>query len=226
MTFKYKYRKQIIGVFIFLFILIFIGSNIFVKNMKEKPKKSKSVSVVKEAKEKNEIEKDKEITTVKVDIKGKIRNPGIYTMIDGDRVIDVINKAGGLLDDADTSIINLSKKLTDEMVIIIYSHKQIEDYKKTKEELNKTLDICTNNDITNNACISYENEQEQSISTKININNASKEELMKIPGIGESKANDIIKYREKSKFKNIEEIKSIKGIGDNIFDKIKESITI
>ena len=61
----------------------------------------------------------------------------------------------------------------------------------------------------------------------ININTADKVELTNLPGIGESTANKIISYREENgKFKNIEEIKNVPGIGDAKFESIKDSITV
>jgi len=68
----------------------------------------------------------------KVEIKGMIKNPGVYEINENDRVIDLIEKAGGLLEDSNTSILNLSKKLKDEMVVIIYSNKEIEELKQDK----------------------------------------------------------------------------------------------
>ena len=147
------------------------------------------------------------------------------------RVIDAINKAGGLLDTADNSIINLSKKITDEMVIIIY----------TKDEIGKMLegdmaikiiekecicpklenDSCIDNKVTNSS------EKKENISFPISINKANKEELMNLPGIGESKANAIIKYRdENGNFDKIEDIINVSGIGELVFEKIKEYICL
>lgn len=162
---------------------------------------------------------------IKVDIKGQIINPGIYELKSSSRVIDVIEIAGGLTEDADTSVINLSKKITDEMVIIVYSKSQVQEFEKTKEIEKQVQEKCSENEIyslKNEACISTTNE----INGKINLNTATKEELMTLQGIGESKAKEIIKYRESNgNFKSIEDIKNINGIGDNLFAAIKENIT-
>lgn len=152
-------------------------------------------------------------------------------MAEGDRVIDVIEKAGGLTQIADTTVINLSKKVSDEMVIIIYSVAEVTNYQKTKEKEEQTLKICTDNEkeIKNDACINSKEESKKDSSSpgKININSATKEELMTISGIGEAKAESIIKYRnEHGNFQKIEEIKEVNGIGDGVFAKIKENITI
>ena len=141
-------------------------------------------------------------------------------------MIDVIEKAGGLTEEADTSVINLSKKITDEMVIIVYSKSQVQEFEKTKETEKIVQQKCAENEIyslKNDACISVSSE----INGKININTASKEELMTLQGIGESKAKEIIKYRETNgNFNSIDEIKNINGIGDNLFASIKENITV
>ena len=174
-------------------------------------------------------ENKEEISLLKVDIKGEVKKPNIYSATEEDRVIDIINKAGGLTKKADTSIINLSKKVKDEMVIIIYSKEQIKEYATTKEKEQKTLEICNKGEVKNDACISKEESKEaKEVQTGlININTATLEQLQTLPKVGESKAKNIISYREKNNgFKTIEEIKNVSGIGDSIFDQIKDYITI
>ena len=161
-----------------------------------------------------------------MDIKGEIINPGINSLEANSRVIDVIKLAGGLTQNANTTVINLSKKITDEMVIIIYSNEQVANFSKTKEMEENIQEKCQGDTIKNDACIETSDEQEQT-SQMISLNTASKEELMQLPGIGEAKALDIIKYREENGlFKNIEDIKNVSGIGDSLFAKIKDFITI
>lgn len=141
------------------------------------------------------------------------------------RVIDVIEKAGGLTKNADTSVINLSKKITDEMVIIIYSKDQVRDFQKTKEIEKQVEDKCNQldeNSLKNDACINSSNV----LKGKVSINTATKEELMTLSGIGESKAKDIINFREQNgPYNTIEDIKKVPGIGESIFATIKENIT-
>ena len=165
-----------------------------------------------------------------VDIKGSINNPGVYEVDCGKRVIDVINMAGGLTEDADTTILNLSKKVKDEMYIIVYSNSQIKEYKEkllpSKEIIKKVEEkiICPDN--SNDACEkSSTSKEETKIEGKININTASKEELMNLPSIGESKADKIIEYRKTNIFNTIDDIKNVSGIGESIFNKIKDYIT-
>lgn len=113
------------------------------------------------------------------------------------------------------------------MVIIVYSKEEVQNFKKTKEIEEQVQNNCLQpdeNSLKNDACITS---IDASSAIKLSINKATKEELMLLPGIGEAKANDIIKYRtENNGFKSIDEIKNIPGIGDSIFDQIKENITI
>ena len=159
-----------------------------------------------------------------VDIKGYVSKPGVYHFRPNDnaRVNDLITKAGGLLKEADTSTINLSKKLEDEMIIIIYSKNEIVNYSRTQDDLKKKLEICESK-LKNDACIK---EKEEVKNTKININEASISELETLSGIGKSKAEAIIEYRSKTKFKTINDIMNVDGIGENIFASIKDNITV
>lgn len=165
--------------------------------------------------------------TLYVDIKGAVKRPGVYELSSNSRIIDVIKKAGDLKKDADTSIINLSKKVKDEMYIIIYTKDQIKEYKEKYNSSSEIVEkveeqiICPDTD--NDGCINKEND---SVSGKININTASVKDLTTLPGIGENKAKKIVEYRNKNKFEKIEDIKNVTGIGDNLYDKIKDSIEV
>lgn len=220
-TFKYRHRKEILIGLVLLVIVISIVGVIIYLNMNTEKEEPLVIEKKKENKKSNTSE------VYKVDIKGQVANPGIYSLKANSRVIDVIEKAGGLTENADTSVINLSKKISDEMVIIIYSHEEVNEFGKTKEIEKQVLMECKNNEIyslENNACIEIDNST--TISGKININTASKEELMTLTGIGESKANDIIKYRETNgPFKSIEDLTKVNGIGESTLANIKENIT-
>ncbi len=228
MSFHYRYRKQIIIVclvLLFLGFFTYIGVDKYLKNKKEIEDTNLIIP------KKNIEDDDKEKTSDKyllVDIKGEVNTPGIYELVDGSRVIDVINKANGLTENANTSIINLSKKIKDEMVIIIYSNQEVEDFLKTKEIENKKIESCIQpdqNSLINDACI--DSSENTELTLKVSINNASIEDLMTLPGIGEAKAKSIIEYRDANGgFKAIEEIQNVSGIGENVFAKIKEFITI
>lgn len=147
-------------------------------------------------------------------------------MTSSSRVIDVIEKAGGLTENANTTVINLSKKVTDEMVIIIYSNDQVKDFAKTKEIEQQVQNNCLQKDensLVNDACITTST----NTSSKISINTATLEELQTLPGIGESKAKDIISYREANgSFTSVEDLLKVSGIGEAVLAKIKDYITI
>ncbi len=177
-----------------------------------------------------EIETEKSLS---IDIKGAVKNPGIYELKDGSVVKDAIDVSGGLLESANTEHINLSKKIVDEMVIIIYTNEEIQEMTEGSTSVKVVDKECICPKIENNACIDnnkYANissEINQSTSNKISLNNASKEELMTLNGIGESKANAIIEYRNNNGlFKQIEDITNVKGIGNSVYEKIKDRLTL
>ena len=221
MTFKYRYRKQIIlGIILFVIVGGVIGFCIY--KFKDNFKSPDDDIVVEKS-----ITKKKTISTDKyqVDIKGEINYPGTYKVDSDLRVIDVIKLAGNLTENADTSVINLSKRISDEMVIIIYSKSQVEEFKKTKEIEKQVEEKCvqpSEDSLKNDACIN------PSLGNgKININNASIDDLKNLTGIGEKKAKDIISYRDKNgSFNTIEDIMKVNGIGESAFAQIKEDITV
>jgi competence protein ComEA len=194
------------------FIIIFIISLLIPLLIKEEKEEIIVSPIVKE-----EIIEET-IKLVKVDIKGSVKKPGVYELESSKRVIDVINKAGGLLKDANTSAINLSKVIFDEMAIYIYKkEEEILLECPVIEVLECPIVECPI--LENDACI-------EPINTKISLNNATKEELMTLTGIGETKAIDIINYRKTNKFETIEEIMNVSGVGESTFNKIKDLITI
>lgn len=225
-TFHYRYRKQIIIGLISSIVIISAIVLVIIYYPKEKEKSDNSfASLIKKEQTKSTEEESGVMYTV--DIKGQVITPGIYTMNESSRVIDVIEKAGGLTENANTTVLNLSKKITDEMVIIVYSNEEVADFAKTKEIEKQVQEQCYQKDenaLKNDACIC---ENETSTATLVSINTATIEELMTLPGIGESKAKDIINYRTANgPFNTIEDIKKVSGIGDSLFAKIKENITI
>lgn len=159
------------------------------------------------------IESDQETTTtarksssdeiIYVYICGEVKHPGVYKFSKDDRVVEAIKASGGLTSKASAESINQAEKMKDGQQIIVPSKKQV-----TKKETTDATAI-------------------QSSSGKININTASAEELKTLSGIGESKANDIISYREEhGSFKSPEDIMKIQGIKEGIYNKIKDKITI
>ena len=142
-----------------------------------------------------------------VDVKGAVVTPGVYKVTEGQIVNDVITLAGGLLESADTSNLNLSKQLSAEMVITVFTKEEIKEEKKQKVAL-----------VTN---------EETSKTSKVSLNQATLEELMTLPSVGEAKAKLIIDYRETcGPFEDLEELKNIKGIGEAIYEKLVAYITL
>lgn len=152
-------------------------------------------------------EKDK----VTVYISGEVKNPGVVTVEGDKRLSDAVENLGGLTGEADLNGINLAIKLNDEKHYII---PKIGESNQTQNievmDINQINESQINNQIN-----------------KININSASVEELDKLPGVGESTANKIIKHREEiGIFKSVEEIKNVNGIGDKKYLDIKELICV
>lgn len=225
----YKYYKYIVATGVVVLCLI-LGVFYLSHNSKKINNDEKRFTANIISKDEITSNEEEEVKYFFVDIKGEVVNPNVYKLEENSRIIDVINLAGGLKEGADTSVLNLSKKIVDEMLIIIYSNDEINKIKegnKTITEVIKIVEkecICPDPQI-NDAC--DVNEKANNETTMVNINNASVEDLMRLPGIGESKAKSIIDYRlENGVFTNIEDIKSVTGIGDSVFDKIKDYLTI
>ncbi len=224
---KYKY----ILIIVFLVVIIFIILAIKLNKNNEPQIEKQDVSL----ENKEEVKKE---TKIRVDIKGLINKPGVYEMDIGSRVIDLINKAGGLKEGANTEYINLSKKLEDEMIIIIYSNDDVSKFRETDKNVIYIKYKCDCPDNINSACINESdkvntngvesNKKEQTEDKNlISINTGTVEELMTISGVGESRAKAIIKYREENgEFKTIEDIKNVSGIGDALYSKIKDYIKV
>lgn len=157
----------------------------------------------KEASEENRVDEK-----MYVDIKGAIKKPGMYEVTSTMRVLNVIDLAGGLTNDADDKQINFSERLEDQM--IIYVPKEGEEIPEIKVSDKKN-----------------ENKSSSQSSDKININQAEKDELMTLNGVGEKKAEKIIEYREENgSFKSVEDLKNVNGFGEKTFESLKESIIV
>ena len=220
---KYKYIITLI-----LIVLITLITTIG-KYILNKQKYNLSIEDEIKISETNELLKKEENDVIKmctVDIKGAINKPGIYTTECSKHIHDIIVLAEGLTENANTSTINLAKKINDEMVIIIYTNEEIND-SKNSINIEKTVDnecICPT--INNDAYVTNNRSSNNLLKELININKATIDELKRLPGIGDAKAKAIIKYRENSGyFKNIEEIKNVNGIGEKLYAEIAAFIT-
>lgn len=226
-----EHKKQIIillGSILGIVIGFLIYFCVHYTEIKNEKKKVGDIPIEINLKEDERVVKEEtEKTKIIVDIKGAVKNPGIYEVEEGKRIQDIIEMASGLNENADISLINLSKKVTDEMVIIIYTKEEIENLKKNNTEGNEKT-TCPEAPIINDACINHQEQTEiKEENKKVSINEATLEQLMTLPGIGESKAQAIIKYREENgAFQTIEEIKNVSGIGEAVFAKIENYIIV
>lgn len=133
-----------------------------------------------------------------VHICGEVNAPGVYEMDQGSRICDLLALADGVTEDGDENALNLARILEDGERVVIPNQFDSQMYYQLED---------------------------QDTEKKININTADKEALMSLTGIGESKAEDIIRYRtENGKFQNIEDIMKIPGIKEAAFHKIKDKI--
>lgn len=234
---KYYIEKYKLIIFLVIAILMLTLSVLYVLLRDSKVNEVETLQIEEEIIEDTE---QQILEKVKVDIKGRIKKPGVYELDNNSRVIDVINLAGGLEDNANTEYINLSKKIVDEMVIIIYSNSEAEKFKETDKNIIYVEYECICPDNKNDACInesdtvntngtksSSENKNSTKLDSKVSINTGTLEELMTLNGVGESKAKAIIEYREKNgEFKNLEDLMNVSGIGESAYSKIKDNIKL
>ena len=156
---------------------------------------------------------EEESEQVTVDIKGAVKNPGVYELRAGARVYEAIQKAGGLTADAEAKSINQAQKLTDEAVIYVA---------KIGEE---GADVTQTGQ--HQAGASDSAGASGGKSDKVNLNTATEAELQTISGIGQKRASDIIAYRESNgRFKSVDDLKKVSGIGDKTLEKLKEYVTV
>ncbi|WP_434644025.1 helix-hairpin-helix domain-containing protein [Thermoanaerobacterium thermosaccharolyticum] len=199
-------KNQQYGIIILLVVVLFTtGYFIFEKNKNNDSNidiSLKSTDSVLNADNTNEMVSNEKPKEIKVYVTGLVKSPGVYTMKDGDRVDDAIKLAGGALEGADLSNINLAEKVKDEQMIKI---------PKIGEDNSSTGGI---GDV-------------EKADGKININKATKEELDTLPGIGEVTAQRIIDFREQhGNFQKIEDIMNVSRIGPKLFEQIKDKITV
>ena len=223
----------IIGIII-ISVIIFMVLNIGkVKEFEEKETTGnidKNITVSEENKDNKEKEGNEEdkkenilsTTGIYVHIDGYVNNPGVYQIKENERINVLIEKAGGLKNGYSIKNINLAAKLSDGDKVYVPSVEE----EKTLGNKNNNISVNTVGKHTNNGNNSNNNVNITK-NNKININTANVSELKQITGIGESTANKIIDYRQNvGKFKKIEDIKEVKGIGDSKFESLKNKITI
>lgn len=199
-------------IFAIIIALAFIIANLFSNNILPDVFNKKDDELILEdttahIEEKEEdLSEENHFVDKKVYITGEINKPGVYEIRDDERLDDLVKRAGGLKEEADVNNINLALKLEDQMKIYIPNN-------------NENLKTDTGYNVLTT-------DQNKSTNSKININTASKEELMTLPNIGEKRAQAILDYRQEQRFDKIEDIKNIRGIGDKFFEALKDLITV
>ena len=194
--------KSIILAFVCSLVLIIGGLFYFNQNKTEDYSGVSFSNISNETNNKDEKAENRHDEKIFVDVKGAVKHPGVFETTKDKRVKDLIEEAGGLLDDADTSTLNLSQKVKDQMVIYVLKHGE------KPKQISDSGSSSSNTDV-------------------ININTANLEQLMKISGVGKTKAEAIISYREKNgDFKKKEDITKVRGIGKSTFEKIKDKIEV
>ncbi len=144
-----------------------------------------------------EPERPEETDTVYIYVCGAVSAPGVYALPGGSRIFEALSLAGGLTEDADTTVINQAEPVTDGMMIRIPAQGEAAA------------------------------EAAEPSDGRINLNTATVEELMTLPGIGTSKAESIIAYREEhGAFRDITELMQIPGIKEGVFSKLKEKVKV
>ncbi|WP_075982367.1 helix-hairpin-helix domain-containing protein [Bacillus massilinigeriensis] len=175
------------------------NTNLEWSNFQEGTMDTKQEDIISDKENKNQKE-------ILVDVKGAVHQPGVYEAQEGERVKDIIRKAGGLKGQADEKNINFAMKVTDEMVLYI-------------PRIGETNVEGSQSQVGSPSSSSGKE--------KVNLNTADEAALQTLPSIGPSRAAAIIEYREKNgPFKSIEDLKSISGIGDKTFEKLEENISV
>ena len=165
---------------------------------------SKDSTAEKEVK-KEEKEESLEQDQITVDVKGAVKSPGIYDLPVGSRVHDAVQKAGGLTEQADSKLLNLAQKVSDEALVYVPSRGE----EAASQQTASGTPPSTSKD------------------KKVNLNKASLEELKQVKGLGGKRAQDIIDHREANgKFKSVDELKKVSGIGTKTIEKLKDYVTV
>ncbi|MBS2969767.1 helix-hairpin-helix domain-containing protein [Metabacillus sp. KIGAM252] len=215
MDFLQKYKVLLIAGSLILLAAVFL---MFSRELPEKAEKTQVIPDRVEIQDNSTAEAfteaadEKEASTKKelfmVDVKGSVHRPGVYELWEGCRVKDAVDRAGGLLESADGKQVNLAAVLEDGTAIYIPVKGET-----VETELSQGT-IAAQGSASSDA-------------GKVNLNTAGLEDLQTLPGIGPSKAEAILAYREeKGKFKSEEELKEVSGIGDKTYEKLEDLIQV
>ncbi|MFC0233649.1 helix-hairpin-helix domain-containing protein [Vagococcus entomophilus] len=208
---KAKVKGWIVGIVAVGGVCLVVGIWLIAQQTKEDSSVENPFSSMtgseKQTREKQENKKLNQPNLGYVDVKGAVLKCGMYQITEDMRVIDVVRLAGGFLADADENRVNFSLKVTDQMVLYI---------PRIGEELSQIETLPT-----------QESKAEATQKKQVNINRADVAELKNISGIGEKKAEEIMRYREENgSFQKKEELMNVPGIGKKIFESLEKLITV
>lgn len=206
-------NKKIILKKIFVILIILIISVccfILYRNEDEELFISEEISLEENTNNNENILEIEEVKKIKIHITGEVNSPGVKELDEGSRIEDAINIAGGLTESANISNVNLAYPLEDGQKIYIPNINENTEEYIVKENGEGIVEDSKN-----------------SSSGRININKADTDQLCELPGVGESLASRIVTYREENgKFKSIEDLKNVSGIGEKKFESLKEYIVV
>ncbi|WP_297518130.1 helix-hairpin-helix domain-containing protein [uncultured Clostridium sp.] len=224
-------KERIIGCVVGLVLLVSVG--VFINSFKEAEvisekevlsmfkeeelngeEKSKTSTDIMDNKNDNNTKQLEEKKNIVVEVKGEVKNPNVYSLKEGSRVNELIEKAGGLTGEANTDNLNRASLVSDGQCIIVGNRNSIEEEKIEIVGMQGSSEAQNNEGIISEGGI-------------VNINSGTLEQLQTLTGIGEAKASAIIDYRESSGgFKTIEDITKVSGIGDKTFEKIRDRLAV
>lgn len=165
-------------------------------------------------------------TSIRVYICGEVVNPGVYEIEKGSLLCDIIDIAGGLSEYAPIEHINMVYEITENISIYIPSVSEIENIEYAGQFDESIIRIWGNPEDNVSESQTAEPDSSTSEQNLININTASKEELMNLPGIGDKLAQAILDYRVGNTFQSIDDVKNVPGIGDSKFQKFEDFICV
>ncbi|MCZ8534932.1 helix-hairpin-helix domain-containing protein [Psychrobacillus psychrodurans] len=198
--FVQKYKKKLLLPVVVIGIILFISIQSFLKSATPKADSIPTIPL-KENFPEEEIIEYVETPLVFVEVKGAVMKPGVYELLEGDRVLNAIEMAGGYLESSNSKHINHAERVKDEMVIYVP-----EEGEEVEEVLLPTS---------------------SSQSSLVNINNADSTVLSTLPGIGAAKAEAIISHREQSgAFKEKQDLMKVTGIGQKTYEKLEPLISV
>ncbi|MBQ6323169.1 MAG: helix-hairpin-helix domain-containing protein, partial [Lachnospiraceae bacterium] len=158
---------------------------------------------------------------------GAVVRSGVYELADGARVADALEMAGGFSPDADREWVNLARTIVDGERLAFYTLEQTEELKEQGILCEEAQSSLTARTMSGSQPQSGDEPIASSGSSLVNLNTATKEELMSLPGIGETRAEAVLRYRQQQgPFQSIEEIMQIRGIKESVFASIRDLITV